>query len=217
MHIHIVSLFPESVRPYLETSIMKRAQEKGLFRYSIHNLTDWTVRNTRRVDDRPYGGWAGTIITIEPLVQCIRDLEEQYGKLSIILMSPAWEELTASVADNLAQNEQDNYCIICGHYEGVDGRIFDFFDVREISIGKYVLSSGELGALVLIDSVVRLIPWVISDESLREESYSPHLWWKKEYPQYSRPEVFEWQSVPTVLLSWDPKKIQKWKEENLRN
>lgn len=218
MYIHLISLFPESIKPYLNSSIMKRAQEKGLFEYSIHNLTDWTVRNTRRVDDRPYGWWAGTIITIEPLVNCIRDIQNEFWNMHIFLMSPWWMKLDAQIAEKLSKPQDDkHYCIICGHYEWVDARIFDFFDIQEISIWDYVLSSGEISALVLIDSIVRLIPWVISEDSLREESFSPWIKGKKEYFQYSRPEVFEWVSVPNILLSGDHQKIQEWKNNNLRN
>jgi tRNA (guanine37-N1)-methyltransferase len=216
MHIHIISLFPESVKPYLDTSIMQRAQEKGLFGYSVYNLTDWTVRNTRRVDDRPYGWWAGTVITIEPIVHALRDIMAEHGEMPILLMSPAGETLDAAMSESLA-TVSESYCIICWHYEGIDARVFDFFDIRELSIGDYVLSSGELAALVVIDSIVRLIPGVLSAESLREESFSPGLGRKKEYPQYSRPEVYEWVSVPEVLLSWDQKKIWQWKDKNLRN
>ena len=212
--VHIVSLFPESVRPYLDTSIMQRAQDKGLFRYILHNLADYSVKNTRRVDDRPYGWGAGTLITIEPLTLCLRSIVQEYGTTQILLTSPRWVTLSQWLSHNLS-GSWDNYTIICGHYEWVDARVFDLFDIREISIGDYVLSSGELAALVIIDSIVRLLPWVISDESLREESFSEELSWKKEYLQYSRPDIFEWLSVPEILLSWDLKKIQDWKMNNL--
>lgn len=212
---HILTLFPESIRTYLDSSMMKRAQEKGLFRYYLHNLTDWTVRNTRRVDDRPYGWWSGTIITIEPLTNALREIKKQHGDMPILLLSPRWEVLRQEICEKL-QEESVQYCIICWHYEGIDERIFDLFSVREISIGEYVLSSGELWALVLIDSIVRLIPWVLSEESLIEESFSKGLKRKKEYPQYSRPEIFEWLWVPKVLLSGDKKKIELWKQENTK-
>lgn len=212
--IHIISLFPESVKSYLNTSIMQRAQEKGLFSYFVYNLTDWTVRNTRRVDDRPYGWGAGTLITIEPLTRCIRDIQDQYGTMPILLTSPKGEILTQAISNSLTQ-ESNKYIIICWHYEWVDARIFDLFKIREISIGEYVLSSGELASLVIVDSMVRLIPWVLSNDSLREESYSDWIYGKKEYPQYSRPEIFEWFSVPKILLSGDQKKIQDWKINNL--
>lgn len=213
--IHIVSLFPESMRTYLDSSIMKRAQEKGLFRYILHNLTDWTVRNTRRVDDRPYGGGSGTIITVEPLTKALRDIQAEYGEMPILLMSPRGDTLSQSLCEEF-QSSSEQYCIICWHYEGVDERIFELFPIREISIGNYVLSSGELAALVLIDSVVRLVPGVLSPESLAEESFSEGLKGKKEYPQYSRPEVFEDLSVPSILLSGDKKKIEKWNQEHCR-
>lgn len=216
--IHILSLFPESMRTYLDSSIMQRAQEKGLFRYFLHNLTDWTVRNTRRVDDRPYGWWSGTIITIEPLTRALRDILHDHGDMQILLMAPNGEVLQQELCENFATEidaaTNKQYCIICGHYEGIDERIFELFPIQKISIGEYVLSSGELSALVLIDSIVRLIPWVLSQESLEEESFSPGLERKKEYPQYSRPEVFENIRVPEVLLSWDKKRIQQWKIDN---
>jgi tRNA (guanine37-N1)-methyltransferase len=212
--IHIISLFPESIRPYLDSSIMQRAQQKGLFRYNIYNLADWTVRNTRRVDDRPYWWWAGTLITIEPLTNCLRHIQEQYGNIPILLTSPRWETLTQEISQSLSW-ESNQYIIICGHYEWVDARIFELFDIKELSIGNYILSSGEIASLVIIDSIVRLLPWALSVESLREESFSPNLNGKKEYPQYSRPENFEWHSVPSVLLSGDLKKIQEWKIKNL--
>ena len=215
MIVHILSLFPESIGPYLDSSMMKRAQEKGLFQYFTHNLTDWTIRNTRRVDDHPYGGWAGTILTIEPLTQAIRELKELYGDLDIIYFSPRWKLLEQKHCETWAI-KNTNILIICGHYEGIDERIFELFDIKEVSIGEYILSSGELASLVWIDSVVRLIPWVLSPESLREESFCENLDRKKEYPQYSRPEVFEKKSVPSVLLSGDKKKIYEWNHQNTR-
>lgn len=213
MEIHIISLFPESIRPYLDTSIMKKAQEKGLFRYYLHNLADWSVKNTRRVDDRPYGGGSGTIITVEPLTHCLRDILTEYGDMPIFLLSPKGDILTQESLEHYSQHSQ--MMLICGHYEGIDARIFDLFPITEISIGRYVLSSGELAALVCIDGMVRLIDGVISAESLAEESYSAGLNRKKEYPQYSRPQVFEGISVPEVLISGNPKHIKAWKSTQL--
>lgn len=192
---------------------MKQAQEKGLFRYYIHNLAVWSVRNTRRVDDRPYGGWAGTIITIEPITLCIREIFEKFWQMPIFLMSPKGEILEQEKLEALSQMEK--CIIICGHYEGIDARIFNIFSVEEISIGRYVISSGELSAMVFIDAMVRLIDGVISEESLEEESFSKKLWRKKEYPQYSRPQIFENISVPEVLTSGDHKAIQEWKNNSL--
>lgn len=210
MHIHILTLFPESIRPYLDTSIMKRAQDKGLFRYTLYNLADWTVKNTRRVDDRPYGGGAGTIITIEPLTYAIRDILDTHGGMPIFVMDPAGDILTQHTLST--QDTHTHILIICGHYEGIDARIYDLFSISRVSIGSYVVSSGELASLVYIDALVRLIPGVIAEESLREESFSDGLDGKKEYPQYSRPQVFEGLSVPDVLLSGDHEAIQIWKK-----
>ena len=214
MEIHIISLFPESIHPYLDSSIMLKAQEKGFFRYHLHNLADWSVKNTRRVDDRPYGGGAGTIITIEPLTNCIRDIEKKFWKMKKFLMSPRWETIHQEFLEK--NSKQKKILIICGHYEGIDARIFEIFHISEISIGQYVLSSGEISALVLIDGLVRLIDGVLSKKSLEEESFSIKLWRKKEYPQYSRPQIFEKFSVPEVLISGNPQHIEEWKKQSLK-
>ena len=215
MHIHILSLFPESIRPYLESSIMKRAQEKGLFRYTLHNLTDWTVRNTRRVDDRPYGWLPGTILSVEPLTHALRDIEKSYWTMPIYLPTPRGKILDQDTIEGIPKNIDSQCCIICPHYEWVDERVFTLFPIKSFSLGKFIISSWELASLTWIDAVVRLIPWVLSEDSLREESYSWELKDKIEYPHYSRPEVFEWLSVPKVLLSGNQKEIEKWKKDNL--
>lgn len=213
MEVHIITLFPESIDGYLQSSIMKQAQQKGLFRYFLHNLADWTIKNTRRVDDRPYGWWAGTILTIEPLTKCIRDILQEYWEMPIFYMSPKWDILNQKKLQKLSKNEK--IIIICGHYEWIDARIFDIFPITEVSIWHYVLSSGEIAAMVFIDGMVRLIDGVLSKDSLEEESFSDKLWWKKEYPQYSRPPIFEWLEVPEVLRSGNHKNIEQWKQEHL--
>lgn len=192
---------------------MRKAQEKGLFGYKIYNLADWTVKNTRRVDDRPYGGGAGTIITIEPLTNCIREIILENWEMPIFYMSPKWEILEQKNLQKYSKIEK--MIIICGHYEGIDARIFEIFPITEISIGKYILSSGEIASLVFIDSIVRLIDGVLSAESLREETFSEWLGGKKEYPQYSRPREFEGKMVPEILFSGDHKAIEKWKKSSL--
>jgi tRNA (guanine37-N1)-methyltransferase len=144
MHVHILTLFPQSVVSYLESSMMKRAQEKGLFQYTLHNLTDWTVRNTRRVDDRPYGGGAGTLLSIEPLTRAIRTIFSEYGNMRILYPSPRGDILDHGRISQYASDNTDTL-LICGHYEGIDERIFTLFPIEEFSIGQYVLSSGELG------------------------------------------------------------------------
>ncbi len=157
MHLHIISIFPNLFEPYLSTSIMKRAQEKGLFEYTLHNLADWTVRNTRRVDDRPYGGGPGTLLMVEPIYNLITDIEEKYGKQSIIYFCPQGERMTQEIVEIFAKPD-DSYILLCGHYEGVDERIFSLFPIQKISIGDFVLTGGELASLVWIDAVVRLLP-----------------------------------------------------------
>lgn len=213
MKIHIITLFPESLQWYLNSSILKKAQEKGLFEYNLYNLADWSVKNTRRVDDRPFGGGAGTIITIEPLTNCLRSIQQKEGEIPIFYMSPKGELLNQKKMNFFSKFS--DMIIICGHYEWIDARIFELFTISEISIGEYVLSSWELGAMVFIDGIVRLIDGVISKESLEEESFSEKLQWKKEYPQYSRPQIFEGKEVPSVLVSWDHTAIQQWKQNSL--
>ncbi len=215
MEVHIVSLFPESIQWYFNSSIMKQAQKKGLFQFYLHNLANFSVKNTRRVDDRPYWWWAGTIITIEPITICIREILAKYGDMPIFLMSPRWEILKQK---KLQEYSKIKKCIIiCGHYEGIDARIFDIFPITEISIGEYVLSSGEVAAMVFVDGMVRLIDGVLSKESLEEESFSEKIFEKKEYPQYSRPQIFENFPVPDVLLSGNHKDIEKWKWQSLKD
>ncbi len=158
--IHVLALFPESIKPYLDASILKKAQESGLFEYHIHNLADWSVKNTRRVDDRPYGGGAGTILTIEPLFNALTEIKNIHPNLEkIFYMGPAGTQANQKFFEKEANFEgEKEILIICGHYEGIDARIFDFFDITEVSIGNYVLSSGEIASLVFIDALVRLVP-----------------------------------------------------------
>ncbi|HBB27409.1 TPA: tRNA (guanosine(37)-N1)-methyltransferase TrmD [Candidatus Gracilibacteria bacterium] len=216
MHFHIITLFPESLRPYLNTSIMGRAQEGGFARFHLYNLADYSVKNTRRSDDRPYGGFPGTILAPEPLYNVITEIESKEGKqIHKVFLTPRGRLLTQEILEGFSTRENRDLIIICGHYEGIDQRIIDLFDVEEISIGEYVLSSGELSSLVFIDGIVRLIPGVISPESLEEESYSKGLGGKKEYPHYTRPEIFQGLSVPEELTSGNHKRIEEWKKQQL--
>ncbi|MCK9272413.1 tRNA (guanosine(37)-N1)-methyltransferase TrmD [Candidatus Gracilibacteria bacterium] len=212
MKIHILTLFPESFESYFKSSIIKIAIDKGLFKPLFYNICDFSVKNTRRVDSRPYGGGAGTLISIEPLYKAISHIENMYGKLKKIYLTPGGKILNQAKLEKFAKSEKD-IILICGHYEGIDERIKEIFEIEEISIGKYVLTSGELASMVFIDGIIRLLPGVINDKSLAEESYSPSLKGKKEYPQYTRPEEFMGHKVPRQLLSGDPKLIQKWKEK----
>lgn len=216
MKIHILTIFPDSFNSYINSSILKIAQEKSFFEPIFYNICDFSKKNTRRVDDRPYSGWAGTLISVEPLFDAINFIEKkEWKELKKIFLSPDWEKLSQKLSQKFADENLD-LLIICWHYEWVDARIFELFDIQKISIGDYVLTSWELAAMVFIDSIVRLIPWVLSSESLEEESFSQKLEWKKEYPQYTRPEEFMWLRVPEELLSGNPKIIEKWKRENLK-
>ncbi|MDD5377482.1 MAG: tRNA (guanosine(37)-N1)-methyltransferase TrmD [Candidatus Gracilibacteria bacterium] len=218
MHFHIITLFPEVLRPYLNTSIMGRAQEGGFVNFHIYNLADYSVKNTRRSDDRPYGGFPGTILAPEPLYNLITEIESKEGKqIHKVFLTPRGKLLTQEKLEDFSVQEDRDLIIICGHYEGIDQRIIDLFRVEEISIGEYVLSSGELSSLVFIDGIVRLIPGVISPESLEEESYSKALEGKKEYPHYTRPEVFQGLRVPEELTSGNHKRIEEWKKKQIRS
>ncbi len=215
MKAHIISLFPEVLEEYFSTSIMKIARDKRHFETCIYNLADYSVRNTRRVDRRPYGGFPGMIISAEPLYDCISEIFSIVKrKIPLYYMTPRGDLWNQKKAEQIAKTEEE-FIMICGHYEWIDQRIVDMFDIREISIWEFVLTSGELAAMVVLDSMVRLIPGVLSPESLVEESFSDSLNGKKEYPQYTRPEEFMWRKVPEALLSGDPKKIEAWKQSVL--
>lgn len=215
MQFHIITLFPEVLKPYLSTSIMGRAREGGFVDFHLYNLADYSVRNTRRSDDRPYGGFPGTILAPEPLYNVIAEIEaKEWKSLRKVYLTPRGKLLQQETLEGFAEKSED-IIVICGHYEGIDQRIIDLFEVEEISIGEYVLSSGELSSLVFIDGVTRLIPGVISTESLAEESYSIGLDRRKEYPQYTRPEVFQGLGVPEELISGHHKRIAEWKKKQL--
>lgn len=217
MKIHILTLFPEALRPYLSASIMGRAQEGGFVDFRLYNIADYSVKNTRRSDDRPYGGFPGTILAPEPLYNLITEIESKEGKtLQKVYLTPRGKTLTQSMLQAFSEKEDRDMIVICGHYEGIDQRIIELFGVEEISIGEYVLSSGELSSLVFIDGVVRLIPGVLSPESLVEESYSEALGGRREYPHYTRPEVFQGLRVPEELTSGNHKRIEEWKKRQIK-
>lgn len=210
MIFHIVTIFPESFDSYLTSSILKNARGNWFFDYKIYNLCDYSIKNTRRVDDRPFGWMPWTIITLEPLYKCISEIVNSNPHIWIIHLSPRWKKIKQHILEKFAKKPKD-YIVICGHYEWIDDRIKEFFKIEEYSIWDYVLTSWELAAMVLIDWIVRLLPWVLNIESLVEESFSKKLSRKKEYPQFTRPREFLGKKVPEELLSWDPKIIQKWK------
>jgi tRNA (guanine37-N1)-methyltransferase len=203
MRIDVVTLFPELFAAPLETSVIGRARERGLVDVALHDLREHGLGRHRSVDDYPYGGGAGMVLRPEPLFAAIEPLKE--AGATIVLLDPAGERLTDGLARELAR--APHLALVCGRYEGVDERARALAD-REVSIGDYVLTGGELPALVLIDAVVRLLPGVIETESHLEDSFATGL---LEYPQYTRPEEFRGQRVPPVLLSGDHGAVARWR------
>ncbi len=206
MHITILTLFPEMVIPFFTSSIMKRAVDKGIITYSIIDFRDFAEGVHHKCDDIPYGGGAGMVIMPEPLSKALDSIDAK-GK-RVVFPTPSGRLLTESYAEDLSKN--DELVFICGHYEGVDQRIIDEYVTDEISIGDYVLSSGESASIVIIDALFRLIDGVIASESLEEESFTSHL---LEYPQYTRPERYCNKSVPDVLLSGHHRHITQWRND----
>ncbi len=195
---------------------MRIAREKGLFEPIFYNLGDFSLQAQHRVDDKPYGGGAGAVMQIEPIYRAITSIDPK-NAIKKIYLWPRGERLRQAKIEELSKELRDTeYIILCGHYEGVDHRIFEMFEFEEYSIGDFVVSSGEVATMVFLDALVRLIPGVVwNDKSLHEESFSEALDGKPEYPQYTRPAEFMGYAVPQVLLSWDPKKIQKWRKTNM--
>ncbi len=210
MRIDIMTLFPEMCESVLSSSIVGRARENGYVEINCHNIRDYTLDKHNRVDDSPYGGGMGMIMQTQPIYDCFNHIcEETADKPYLIYMSPQGNVLTQNKVRQLSQMK--NITLLCGHYEGVDERIIEEIVDEEISIGDYVLTGGELPALVLADSVARMIPGVLSDnECFEDESHYSGL---LEYPQYTRP--FEWhgKKVPDVLLSGHHANIEKWRHE----
>lgn len=203
MKIDILTLFPEMFVGPFDQSIVKRAQEKSLVEIKIHNLRDWATDKYKSVDDKPYGGGAGMIMQVDIFDQAITAMGE--GK--VILLDAGGEKFTQKKAQNLSQNE--HLILICGHYEGVDHRVHEHLADEVISIGDYVLSGGEIPAMVITDTIVRLLPGALGNkESLLEESHNEN---NIEYPQYTRPEDYKGWKVPEVLLSGDHKKIKEFR------
>lgn len=209
MRIDVLTIHPDLLQGPFSESIMKRAQEKDLLEIEIHNIRDYTLDKHGRVDDYQYGGGAGMVMTIEPIVRLIEKLTSERAYDEIIYMTPDGEVLEQKTCNSLSLNE--NMMILCGHYKGIDERIREHFITKEISIGSYVLSGGELGAAVLVDSIVRLIPGVLGDEtSALTDSFQDNL---LSPPVYTRPEEYRGWKVPEVLLSGDFGKIEQWREE----
>jgi len=207
MRIDILTVMPEALESPLHCSILQRAQDKGLVEICVHNLRDWSTRNHRKVDDYPFGGEAGMVMQIEPVWRCMEQLKAERDYDEIIFTSPDGEQLDQPMANALSL--LDNIMILCGHYKGVDYRIREHLITREITIGDYVLTGGEIPAAVIADAVVRLIPGAIGDEqSALSDSFQDGL---LEAPVYTRPAEFNGWRVPDILLSGHQAKIEEWK------
>ncbi len=209
MRFDIVTVLPGLLESPFAHSILHRAQKKGIAEIQVHNLRDYTSNKQKSVDDYQYGGGSGMVMMIEPFANCINHLKTQREYDEIIFMSPDGETLNQQIANNLSVKR--SMMILCGHYKGIDQRIRDTFVTREISVGDYVLSGGELPAAVLVDAVVRLIPGVLSDEtSALSDSFQDGL---LDGPLYTRPAEWNGQAVPPILLSGNTAEIEKWRHE----
>ena len=209
MHIDIITVLPEMFESVLSTSILKRAQQKGLAEITVHNLRDYTFDVHRKVDDYPFGGEAGMVMKIEPVDRCISHLKSEREYDEIIFTSPDGETFNQQIANRISL--LNNIIILCGHYKGVDYRIREHLVTREISIGDYVLTGGELPAMVMTDAIVRLLPGAIGDEqSALSDSFQDNL---LAPPIYTRPADYKGWKVPEILLSGHEAKISEWRHE----
>lgn len=209
MRIDIITCLPRLLDSYFAHSIMKRAQDKGLVEIHVHDLRDYSLDKRKSVDDYAFGGGSGMVLQIEPIARCIRALQAERHYDEIIYMAPDGETLNQPMANTLSS--ATNLIMLCGHYKGVDQRVRDLFITREISIGDYVLSGGELAAAVVTDAIVRVIPGVLNDEtSALSDSFQDNL---LAPPVYSRPANFEGHEVPAILLSGHEAKISEWRHQ----
>lgn len=209
MRIDIISVVPKLMESFFAHSILKRAEDKGLAEIHLHDLREYATGKNRQVDDYAFGGGAGMVLQIEPIARCIRALQAERQYDEIIYLTPDGERLEQRVVNRLSL--QTNLLLLCGHYKGVDQRVRDLFVTKEISIGDYVLSGGELAAAVLADAIIRLVPGVLNDEtSALTDSFQDGL---LAPPVYTRPASFEGYPVPEVLLSGHEAKIEEWRLE----
>ncbi len=209
MRIDIITVLPELLESPMQHSIMKRAQEKGLLEVQIHSLRKWAVNEYGQVDDYQYGGGAGMVMLCAPLAKAIEELSVERKYDEIIYLTPDGETLNQKIANSFSL--KDNLLMICGHYKGIDERIREHFITKEISIGDYVLSGGELAAAVLVDAIGRLLPGVLNDEtSALTDSFQDNL---LAPPVYTRPEDFRGWKVPDILMGGNHKLIEEWRQE----
>jgi tRNA (guanine37-N1)-methyltransferase len=211
LRIDIVTGFPDILKSALNESMIKKGRNKNAVKIYLHDLRDYTDDKHRTIDDYPYGGGAGMVLKVEPFVRCLESIDKEapVNDARIILMSPRGDRFSQKRAIQLSLKK--HLIFLCGHYKGIDQRIHNFFEIEELSIGDYILSSGEISALVVVDSIVRLLPGVLKDiDSAWTDSFSDKL---LDSPYYTRPEVFRDVKVPDVLMSGNHEKIDKWRNK----
>lgn len=210
MNFHVLTLFPEMIMNGLETSILGRAAAKGIVSFEAVNIRDYTLERHGKVDDYPYGGGAGMVMQAEPIYRAYEALVEKIGKKPrVIYMTPQGQTFNQSIAEDLAKEE--DLVFLCGHYEGVDERVLEMIATDYLSAGDYVLTGGELPAMMMIDCISRLVPGVLNNNVSAEfETFHDNL---LEYPQYTRPEIFMGKKVPDILLSGHHANVEKWRRE----
>lgn len=211
MKINVMTLFPEIFNSYIGESMMKKAVDNNILAVNIYNIRDFSENKHKKVDDYPFGGGAGMVMTPQPILSTYKHIieENKLEKPRVIYLSPKGKTFTQDMAKSLSK--EDNLIFLCGHYEGIDQRVIDMIVTDELSIGDYVLTGGELPALVMIDSISRLIPGVLNkSESYEDETFEGDL---LEYPQYTRPREYKGHKVPDVILSGNHQKIDQWRKE----
>jgi tRNA (guanine37-N1)-methyltransferase len=212
LRIDIFTLFPTMFDGVFGESIVKRAQAKGLIEIHVHDIRDWTYDRHRTADDTPYGGGAGMVMKAPPIVEAVEDvLGQDLADTHIAIMSAGGRRFSQSIAHELSGKRR--IALICGHYEGIDERVSQILDADELSIGDYVLTGGELPAMAIADSIIRLVPGVITNESILDESHSDLAGAGVEYPHYTRPPEYRGLTVPEILLSGHHAKIDAWRRE----
>ena len=212
MRLDVLTLFPEMFSGYLSQSILNKSIERGLVEIHVHNMRDWSTDKHNKIDDRPFGGGPGMILMVEPVVNCVRDVQKMAPDPgTLILTTPQGQRLCQPMVEDLAVHKR--FIVLCGRYEGFDQRVIDILQPMELSIGDYILNGGEVASMVLIDSLVRMVPGVLGDElSNFDDSFSRGNR-MLEYPQYTRPREFEGHEVPDVLLGGNHGAIERWRNE----
>lgn len=217
MRFDILTLFPDMFPGYMSQSILNKSIERGLVEIHVHNMRDWAPGRHHKIDDAPYGGGPGMILMVEPVVNCVRDVQAMTSDPgTVIVTTPQGQRLNQPMVEELAVNQR--MILLCGRYEGFDQRVIDILNPLEVSIGDYILNGGEVASMVLVDSLVRMVPGVLGDEQCSIDDSFSRGNRMLEYPQYTRPREFEGQTVPDILLSGNHGEIARWRSaQSLEN